>query len=122
MVSLAGYETGTVETSLMKILFVCTANKLRSPTAQAVFAEHPGIEARSAGLDASAAQPLTVDLVTWADRLFVMEPRQRDIIRKRFRQALGSRPVIVLGIPDEYSFMQAELVALLKERVPPLLE
>ena len=64
-----------------------------------MFAEHPGIEARSAGLDAAAAQPLTVDLV-----------------------ALGSRPVIVLGIPDEYSFMQAELVALLKERVPPLLD
>jgi predicted protein tyrosine phosphatase len=106
----------------MKILFVCTANKLRSPTAQAVFAEHPGIEARSAGLDASAPRPLTDQLVLWADRLFVMDQRHRNIIRRRFKHSLGSRPVIVLGIPDEYSFMQAELVALLKERVPPLLE
>lgn len=71
---------------MVKVLFVCTANKLRSPTAQAVFAEHPGLEARSAGLDAAAVQPLTEELVSWADRLFVMETRQRDIIRRRFPQ------------------------------------
>ncbi|WP_218578385.1 hypothetical protein [Vineibacter terrae] len=51
-----------------------------------------------------------------------MEQRHREAIRKRFRKALGSRPVIVLGIPDEFAFMQDELVALLKERVPPLLD
>lgn len=105
----------------MKVLFVCTANKLRSPTAEAVFASHPGLEVRSAGLDAAAPRPLTAELLAWADRLLVMERRHRELIRKRYRAALGSRPVIVLGIPDEFEFMQEELVALLKERVPPFL-
>ncbi|MEW5704402.1 MAG: phosphotyrosine protein phosphatase [Pseudomonadota bacterium] len=106
----------------MKILFVCTANKLRSPTAEAVFAEYPGLEVRSAGLDPQAPKPLTAELVAWADRLLVMEQRHRDVVRKRFRQELDARPVIVLGIPDDYEFMQEELVTLLKERVPQFLD
>jgi predicted protein tyrosine phosphatase len=105
----------------MKVLFVCTANKLRSPTAEAVFADDPALEVRSAGLDAACPRPLTVELVSWADRLFVMERRHRETLKKRFRQALGDKPVVVLGIPDEYEFMQPELVALLKERVPQFL-
>lgn len=105
----------------MKILFVCTANRLRSPTAEAVFADHPGIEARSAGLDAACPRPLSAQLVGWADRLLVMEQRHRKIIKRRFGEALGDRPLIVLGIPDDYEFMQPELGALLKERVPPFL-
>ena len=105
----------------MKVLFVCTANRLRSPTAEAVFADRPGLEVRSAGLDARAVRPLTAELVAWADRLIVMEKSHREAIRKRYRTALGSRRVIVIGIPDEFEYMQEELVALLKERVPPFL-
>lgn len=106
----------------MKVLFVCTANKLRSPTAEAVFATHPGLEVCSAGLHAEAPRPLTAELVAWADRLFVMEQRHREVIRKRFRKELDTRQVVVLGIPDEYEFMQEELVTLLKERVPQFLD
>jgi predicted protein tyrosine phosphatase len=51
-----------------------------------------------------------------------MERHHRGKLRKRFRASLGARPVIVLGIPDEYERDQPELVALLKERVPPYLE
>ena len=105
----------------MKVLFVCTANRLRSPTAEAVFADRPGLEVRSAGLDARAVRPLTAELVAWADRLIVMERSHREAIRKRYRTALGSRRVIVLDIPDEFEFMQEELVALLKARVPKFL-
>ena len=105
----------------MKVLFVCTANRLRSPTAEAVFADQPGLEVRSAGIDGLAVRPLTAELVAWADRLIVMEKSHREAIRKRYRTALGSRRVIVIGIPDEFEYMQEELVALLKERVPPFL-
>jgi predicted protein tyrosine phosphatase len=105
----------------VKILFVCTANRLRSPTAEAVFSQQAGLEVRSAGIDARAARPLTAELVAWADRIFVMEPHHRNFIRRRYRTAVGSRPLTVLGIPDEYEFMQEELVALLRERVLPLL-
>ena len=50
-----------------------------------------------------------------------MEKSHREAIRKRYRTALGSRPMIVIGIPDEFEYMQEELVVLLKERVPPFL-
>ena len=106
----------------MRVLFICTANRLRSPTAEAVFADAPGLEVASAGLDPAAARPLSADLVAWAERIIVMEQRHRDLLKKRFRTALGQRPVYVLGIPDEFTFMQPELIALLQDRVLPLLE
>jgi len=102
----------------MNILFVCTANKLRSPTAQAVFSGSADIAVRSAGLDASAPCQVSDDLIEWADRIYVMENHHRNKLRKKFRKALGKTPVITLHIPDEYEYMQPELIALLKERLP----
>lgn len=102
----------------MNILFVCTANKLRSPTAQAVFSGRPDITVRSAGFDPEAPCRLDAELVAWADKIYAMETHHREKIRKKFKKVLGKTPVITLGIPDEYEFMQPELVALLKERLP----
>lgn len=102
----------------MNILFVCTANKLRSPTAQAVFSGRPDITVRSAGLDPEAPCRLDAELVAWADKIYAMETHHREKIRKKFKKVLGTTPVITLGIPDEYEFMQPELVTLLKERLP----
>jgi len=102
----------------MNILFVCTANKLRSPTAEAVFSGRADIAVRSAGLDSEAPCRLDEALVAWADKIYAMENHHRNKIRKKFRKVLGTTPVITLGIPDEYEFMQPELVALLKERLP----
>jgi predicted protein tyrosine phosphatase len=104
------------------ILFVCTANKLRSPTAERVFAAYPGITAASAGLDPSAERVIDADMVQAADLIFVMDQAHRSKLRRRFKSALGKRPVIVLGIPDEYERDQPELVALLIERVTPHLD
>ncbi len=102
----------------MNILFVCTANKLRSPTAAAVFSGRTDIAVRSAGLDPEAPCRLDAELVAWADKIYAMETHHREKIRKKFKKALGDTPVVTLGIPDEYEFMQPELVALLKERLP----
>jgi predicted protein tyrosine phosphatase len=75
----------------------------------------------SAGLDSAATRVVDEGVIAAADVIFVMEQHHRDKIRKRFRSVLGRRPVYVLGIPDEYERDQPELIALLKERVPPLL-
>jgi predicted protein tyrosine phosphatase len=64
---------------------------------------------------------LDQDVIAAADVIFVMERHHRDKIRRRLRSVLGQRPVYVLGIPDEYERDQPELIALLKERVPALL-
>jgi predicted protein tyrosine phosphatase len=106
----------------MRVLFVCTSNRLRSPTAETLFAGWPGLEVSSAGLDPAATRVLDDAAVAAADVIFAMERHHRDKIRKRFRAILGQRPVYVLGIPDEYERDQPELVALLKEKVLPLLD
>lgn len=106
---------------MKNVLFVCSQNRLRSPTAETVFASHPGIEVDSAGTNNDADNPLTPELVRWADLIFVMEKVHRTKLQKRFRADLKSARVICLDIPDNYDFMNETLVRLLKAKVTPLL-
>jgi predicted protein tyrosine phosphatase len=106
---------------LINALFVCGRNKLRSPTAERVFAGWPNVETDSAGLNPEAETPLTADQVEWADLIFVMEKRQRAKLSSRFRAALKGKRVVCLDIADKYAFMQPELVALLETKAGPLL-
>lgn len=102
----------------MKVLFVCTANKLRSPTAEDVFKDYPGIEALSAGTDADAPVPLTPELVATVDLIIVMENHHRERIRRKFKkQRPPDNRIITLNIPDEYERGDPELVELLKSKV-----
>ena len=101
----------------MKVLFVCTANKLRSPTAEDVFKDYPGIEAMSAGTDSEAPTPLTKELVASADLIVVMETHHRERIRKKFKQRPPDSRIITLHIPDEYERGDPELIELLKSKV-----
>jgi predicted protein tyrosine phosphatase len=102
---------------LKNVLFVCSQNKLRSPTAEQVFADWPGIETSSAGTNHDAENPLTGELVEWADMIFVMEKQHRTKLQRTFKRQLGSARVICLDIPDNYAFMDGALVSLLKTRV-----
>lgn len=104
---------------MTNLLFLCSRNRLRSPTAEQVFAAWPGVETASAGLAPDADEPCTDELVEWADVIFVMERAHRTRLQKRFRKSLKSARVVCLDIPDDYSFMQPELVALLEKKVGP---
>ena len=106
---------------MIRELFICTQNKLRSPTAESVFAEYPGIEADSAGLGNDANVSLSPEQIEWATIIFVMEQSHRKKLSQRFRPHLNGKQVICLGIPDEYEFMQPELVEILKRKVEPFL-
>jgi predicted protein tyrosine phosphatase len=97
-----------------KILFVCSRNRLRSPTAEEVFSGRKGIEVMSAGTNHDADNPVTSELLEWADVVFVMEREHRQKLQKRFRAALKSTKVICLDIPDDYEFMDPELVRILE--------
>jgi predicted protein tyrosine phosphatase len=105
---------------MKNVLFVCSQNRLRSPTAEQVFADWPGIEVSSAGLNNDAEIPVTAELVSWADIIFVMEKAHRNKLSRKFRKQLRGR-VICLDIPDDYDFMDERLVRLLKGRVPRFL-
>ena len=102
---------------MKKLLFVCSQNRLRSPTAEHIFAMRPDVDVESAGTNHNAENPLTVDLIEWADIIFVMEKMHRSKIQRRFRSALKQTRIICLDIPDDYDFMQPELVALLETKV-----
>ncbi len=98
-------------------LFVCSRNRLRSPTAEHIFAELRGIATASAGTNRDAENPLSDELVEWADVIFAMERPHRAKIQTRHRRALNGQRVIVLGIPDEYEFMDPQLVRLLRAKM-----
>lgn len=102
---------------MKKVLFVCSQNRLRSPTAEQVFSRRPNLEVASAGTNSDADTPLTAELVEWADIIFVMEKAHRNKLQKRFRGVLNSKRVICLDIPDEYEFMEPSLVRLLHAKL-----
>ncbi|MDR6992927.1 putative protein tyrosine phosphatase [Luteimonas sp. 3794] len=87
------------------VLFVCSRNRLRSPTAEQVFADWPGVETASAGLSPDADVPVTPELLAWADTIFVMERVHRARLSERFAPHLRHARVICLDIPDDYDFM-----------------
>jgi predicted protein tyrosine phosphatase len=102
---------------MKNVLFVCSQNKLRSPTAEQVFSRRQDIEVDSAGTNNDAETPLGIEQIVWADIIFVMEKTHRSKVQKRFREQLHSKKLICLDIPDQYDFMDPELIELLKARV-----
>jgi len=98
------------------ILFLCSQNKLRSPTAEAIFADHPAIDVDSAGLNNDAEVPLTEEQIRWADLIIVMEKTHRNRLNRKFKNVLAGKRIAVLDIPDEYDYMDPSLIALLKTR------
>lgn len=103
---------------MKNILFVCSQNRLRSPTAEQVFSKRRDVEVASAGTNHDADNPLTHELVAWADIIFVMEKAHRAKLQKKFKTSLKRARVICLDIPDNYEFMDPELVRLLEAKVP----
>ncbi|MCZ6880091.1 MAG: phosphotyrosine protein phosphatase [Gammaproteobacteria bacterium] len=102
---------------MRKLLFVCSENRLRSPTAEAVFSEYEGVEAIGAGTSQDAATTVSGDLIEWADLILVMEKSHRNKITKKYGTLLRNKRVVVLDIPDDYNCMQPELIQLLKTKV-----
>jgi|ERR1700733_10421911 predicted protein tyrosine phosphatase len=101
----------------MNLLFVCSRNRRRSPTAEAVFSGMRGCEVLSAGTSPDAETIISADLVAWADLIFAMEGIHRRRLNQRFGSSLRAKRIIVLDIPDEYSYMDSALIELLQEKV-----
>ena len=112
-------EGGAGET--VRVLFVCSRNRLRSPTAEAVVSGWPGVSALSAGTAPDAEAVVSADLVEWADVVVAFEPRHRRHLTRRFGPLLRDRRLVTLGIPDDFAFMDPALVRLLQDRLPGLL-
>jgi predicted protein tyrosine phosphatase len=101
----------------MRVLFVCSGNVSRSPTAEALFGHCEGFEVRSAGTSARSPNPIGEDLVAWADVIFAMEEEHRAALVERFPRAEGK--IEVLGIEDIYRRGDPRLVMALKRKLAP---
>ncbi len=104
----------------LKILFVCSQNKWRSLTAETLYQGLTGYTVKSAGTEAGARVRVTEGLIGWADLIFVMEPKHRDRLRQKF--SLSGKSLICLHIPDDYGYMDAELIELLLSKLSVYIE
>ena len=101
----------------MNLLFVCSENKLRSPTGETIFSEYEGISAIGAGTNKDAETPVSGDLIEWADIVFVMEQSHRDKVSKKFRNLLKGKRLVCLDIPDKFDRMNPALIQMLEMKV-----
>lgn len=106
----------------MKILFVCSRNRLRSLTAEHLFAHANGHQVRSAGTEAGARIRVTAGHLGWADLVVAMEKRHVSRMRATFGDALAGKQVVCLHRPDEYDYMDRALVERLETAMAPYLD
>lgn len=70
--------------------------------------------ARSAGTSDKARIQVNQKMVTWADVIFVMERKHRQILKQLFLKDISEKTLVVLDIEDNYQFNDPELIAILK--------
>ena len=105
------------ENPLKRLLFICGKCRQRSPTAEQVFASHRHYETDAAGLSADADVELGTDQLEWATDIVVMEKAQASKLRRKFKKHLNGKRIVCLDIPDDFEYMQPELVELLEARI-----
>lgn len=105
------------ELETINLLFICSRNRRRSLTAEVLFGERPGVGALSAGTAPDAETVVSADLVEWADVIFAIETVHKRRLTALFPRELRGKQLIVLGIPDRYSYMDETLVNLLQAKV-----
>lgn len=103
------------------VLFICSRNQWRSPTAEQVWRRHPLLSVRSAGTSPSARRRVSADDIQWATVIMVMEEKHKSRLKAEFSRLLDGRVIHVLDIPDDYRYMDPELVEQVEQSVASLL-
>ncbi|TWU02916.1 low molecular weight protein tyrosine phosphatase family protein [Stieleria varia] len=107
--------------SRINVLFVCSKNQWRSPTAEAVYRDDPRVSVRSRGTATSAKQTIHAADLAWADLVLVMEDKHRHRLLADFPGEAKYLPIQVLHIPDDYQFMDPELIELICSSAEPFI-
>ena len=112
--------TNPYQGDFKKVLCVCSAGLLRSPTAAWVLSQEPyNFNTRAAGATEDfALVPVDEVLLTWADEVVTMGPEQAETINTLLKiLGLYDPPkVISLDIPDNFRYRDPQLVELIKQR------
>ena len=118
MVYIFRFNIVSLPHKFMNILFVCTMNRWRSLTAEELFKNNGQHNVLSAGTSEKARVRLSHKHIEWAELIFVMEKKHKQIVRQRFST---DKQIIVLDIPDDYTYMDTELIEMLQISVSPYL-
>ena len=100
------------------MLFLCHYNMTRSATAERLFCKRPDLDVRSAGTSPDALARVNALMLEWADVIFIMDDVQRRSLELMFPDHPALQRLVCLDIPDNFTFLEPELVRLLEERVP----
>ncbi|MDD4960178.1 MAG: phosphotyrosine protein phosphatase [Gallionella sp.] len=103
------------------VLFICSRNQWRSPTAEQVWRRHAELSVRSAGTSPNARHKVSVADIRWSDVIFVMEEKHKSRIVAEFTRLLENKAIYVLDIPDEYKYMDPALIEQIKQSVGEIL-
>ena len=104
------------------MLFICSRNQWRSPTAEKIWRKNPNYNARSAGTSPKARRTISPADIRWADFIFVMEKKHKNKLVAEFTRMLDHKQIHVLGIPDEYQYMDQYLITELQAKVNATLQ
>ncbi|MEC4091755.1 MULTISPECIES: low molecular weight protein tyrosine phosphatase family protein [Pseudoalteromonas] len=107
---------------MKNLLFICSRNQWRSPTAEAIWRKHADFNAKSAGTSPKARKTVSSTDICWADVIFAMESKHKNRLKAEFARLLDHKPIYVLDIPDNYKYMDPELVQELESLVSAHLE
>ena len=101
----------------INLLFICSRNQWRSPTAEEVWRKKPGYQVKSAGTSPKAKRTVNAADISWANLIFVMEKKHKNRLIAEFTRMLDHKPIHILDIPDEYQYMDQELIEEVEAKV-----
>ncbi|MCE2570424.1 low molecular weight protein tyrosine phosphatase family protein [Motilimonas eburnea] len=105
------------EHQVTHVLFICSRNQWRSPTGEQVWKNHPALAVKSAGISPNANTVVNAKMIQWADVIFVMEQKHQERLKASFNKLLIYKDIQVLDIPDDYQYMDDELISMIKQSV-----
>ena len=112
-----GIYSNSYQGDYKRVLTVCSANMLRSPTMAHVLSAEPyNFNTRSAGIAGFALIPVTEELLLWADEVVCADTEHALYIRDKMIQYALDKPIVNLNIPDIYEYRNPKLIELIKER------
>ena len=105
----------------LNILFICSRNKWRSPTAETIYKSRQDHKVKSAGTEPSAKIRVSPKLILWADIIFTMEKKHKQRLLDNFPHETKNKQLVIIDIQDNYKYMDEELVEMIKVSVDPFL-
>lgn len=112
-----GVHSNSYQGDYKRVLTVCSANMLRSPTIAMVLSMPPyDYNTRSAGIHSFALIPVTEELLFWADEIVCADTEHALTIRDKLMELNLDKPIVNLRIPDNYEYRNPELIMMIRRR------